>query len=131
MAPILTNGKVYYLEIPAISIRRSADFYSKVFGWQIKRREDGSIAFDDPTGEVSGTWVVGRPASAEPGTLMFITVDNLPATIDAIIAQGGKIVDTEAGETMQSIGAVTPLIARFHDPAGNVLGLFQIPDRGA
>jgi predicted enzyme related to lactoylglutathione lyase len=39
------------------------------------------------------------------------------ATIDAIIEQGGEVV--------RSIGADTPEIGRFHDPAGNVFGLFQ------
>jgi predicted enzyme related to lactoylglutathione lyase len=131
MPPRLTNGKVYYIEIPAIDIQRSADFYSKVFGWQINRRADGSTAFDDTTGEVSGTWVVARAPSAEPGTLMFIMVDSIAATVDAIIAQGGEIVQAEGGEIVQSIGAATSLIARFHDPAGNVFGLFQIPDQGA
>jgi predicted enzyme related to lactoylglutathione lyase len=131
MPPILTNGKLYYIEIPALDIQRSADFYANVFGWQIKRRADGSTAFDDTTGEVSGTWVVGRAASTEPGTLMFIMVDSVAATIDAIIAQGGEIVHPEGGEIMQSFEATTPLLARFHDPAGNVLGLFQIPGQGA
>jgi predicted enzyme related to lactoylglutathione lyase len=129
MPPVLTNGKVYYIEIPAIDIQRSADFYSKVFGWQITRRADGSTAFDDPTGEVSGTWVVGRPASARPGTLMFIMVDSLAATLDAIILQGGEIVHAEGGEIVQVSGEGTSGIARFHDPAGNLFGLFQIPSQ--
>jgi predicted enzyme related to lactoylglutathione lyase len=70
MPPTLANGKICYLEIPAIDVRRSAEFYEKVFGWRIRRRGDGSMAFDDTTGEVSGTWVVGRPASTQPGLLV-------------------------------------------------------------
>jgi uncharacterized protein len=117
MPPRLVNGQVGYIEIPAIDIERSAAFYAKVFGWRIKRREDGSTAFDDPTGEMSGTWVVGRAPSAEPGLLIFIVVDKVAATVDAIIEEGGAIV--------RSIGEETPEIGRFHDPAGNVFGLFQ------
>lgn len=67
MSPTLTNGKICYIEIPAVDIHRSADFYTRVFGWRIRQRDDGHTAFDDTTGEVSGTWVVGRPASSEPG----------------------------------------------------------------
>ena len=59
MPPTLANGKICYLEIPAIDIARSADFYKTVFGWNIRKRGDGSISFDDATGEVSGTWVLG------------------------------------------------------------------------
>ena len=35
---------------------------------------------------MSGTWVVGRPASSEPGLLVYIMVDSVAATIDAVIA---------------------------------------------
>jgi uncharacterized protein len=120
MAPKYVNGKVAYLEIPAIDIQRSVDFYVKVFGWRIKKREDGSTAFDDPTGEMSGTWVTGRPPTTEVGLLIFIAVANVAATVDAILQEGGDIV--------REIGAETPEIGRFHDPAGNVFGLFQIPN---
>ena len=65
MPPTLANGKICYVEMPAVDIRRSADFYAQVFGWRIRQRGDGSTAFDDTTGEVSGTWVLGRPASSQ------------------------------------------------------------------
>ena len=111
-----------YIEIPAVDIRRSADFYAKVFGWRIRQRGDGHTAFDDATGEVSGTWVIGRPPLSTPGPLVYIMVDSVAATIDAIIAHGGELV--------QPIGADAPEVtARFRDPAGNVIGLYQEPGR--
>jgi predicted enzyme related to lactoylglutathione lyase len=122
MPPTLANGKVCYIEIPAVSIHRSADFYAKVFGWRIRQRVHGHTAFDDTTGEVSGTWVAGRKASSEPGLLLYIMVDSVAATIDAVIAHGGELV--------QPIGADAPEVtARFSDPAGNVIGLYQEPSR--
>ncbi|MDQ6652394.1 MAG: VOC family protein [Acidobacteriota bacterium] len=75
MPPTLANGEVCYIEIPARDIRLSADFYARVFGWRIRQRGDGHTAFDDTTGEVSGTWVAGRPASSEPGLLIYVIVD--------------------------------------------------------
>lgn len=120
MPPTRANGKVCYIEMPAVDIRRSADFYSKVFGWNIRQRGDGSTAFDDTTGEVSGTWVVGRPASSEPGLLIYIMVDSVAATVDAVIAEGAELV--------QPIGGDAPEVtARFRDPGGNVIGLYQEP----
>src|SRR5881397_3046354 len=112
MPPTLANGKVCYIEIPAVDIQRSADFYAQVFGWRIRQRGDGSTAFDDTTGEVSGTWVVGRKASSEPGLLFYILVDSVAASVDAVIAQGGALV--------QAIGVDAPEVtARFRDPGGN------------
>jgi predicted enzyme related to lactoylglutathione lyase len=120
MPPTTADGKICYIEIPATDIARSADFYGKVFGWHIRRRGDGRTAFDDTTGEVSGTWVVGRPPAPAPGLLVYIMVDSVATTLDAIVANGGEIV--------QPIGADAPEItARFRDPAGNVIGLYQEP----
>jgi predicted enzyme related to lactoylglutathione lyase len=118
MPPTRANGKICYVEIPAIDVRRSVDFYEAVFDWNIRRRGDGQTAFDDAVGEVSGTWVTGRQASLEPGLLLYIMVDSVAATIDAVIAHGGEIV--------QPIGVDAPEItARFCDPVGNVIGLYQ------
>jgi len=120
MPPTFASGKICYIEIPATDIARSADFYQRVFGWHIRQRGDGSTAFDDAVGEVSGTWVLKRPPSSQPGLLIYIMVDSVAATIDAVVANGGEIV--------QPIGADAPEItARFRDPAGNVIGLYQQP----
>jgi predicted enzyme related to lactoylglutathione lyase len=118
--PTLENGKICYLEIPAIDVGISSAFYQEVFGWRTRRRGDGSIAFDDAVGQVSGTWVIGRQAATEPGLLIYIMVDSVAASVDAVTAHGGRIV--------QPIGMDAPEItARFSDPAGNVLGLYQQP----
>ncbi|MGZ8844603.1 MAG: hypothetical protein ACXW18_13130 [Pyrinomonadaceae bacterium] len=56
----------------------------------------------------------------EVGLLIYVMVDSVAASIDAVIANGGKIV--------QPIGADAPEItARFTDPVGNVIGLYQQP----
>jgi predicted enzyme related to lactoylglutathione lyase len=120
MAPTFANGKICYIEMPATDIPRSSDFYKQVFGWNIRERGDGSVSFDDATNEVSGAWVLGRPPSAQPGFLFYIMVDSVAAALEAVVAHGGEIV--------QPIGADAPEItARFRDPAGNVIGLYQQP----
>ncbi len=108
MARKLVNGQVGYIEIPAIDIQRSADFYVKVFGWRITKRQDGSTAFEDTTGALTGTWVVGRPPATEPGLLVFILVDNVAATIDAIIRKVGTSCDQSANKRLRSDGSTIP-----------------------
>ena len=116
--PTLANGKLCYVEIPAADIGRSAAFYNAVFGWHLRHRTDGHIAFDDAVGEVSGTWVTGRKAAVDPGLLVYVMVDSISATLQAVIANGGKVV--------QPVGMDAPEItARVSDPAGNVIGLYQ------
>jgi uncharacterized protein len=119
--PILGNGKICYLEIPAIDVILSATFYKKVFGWHIRERRDGQIAFDDTVNQVSGTWKIGRNVSPEPGILIYIMVDSVLSATKSVVLNGGKIV--------QEIGADSPEItARFSDPAGNIFGLYQQPE---
>jgi predicted enzyme related to lactoylglutathione lyase len=121
MSQTLTNGKICYVEIPTTDIQKSANFYTNVFGWSRRVRGDGTLAFDDVTGQVSGTWVVGRPPSSEPGLLIYIMCDSVKDTITSVLAHGGEIV--------HQIGADAPEItARFRDPGGNIIGLYQEPE---
>ena len=120
MPPTLGNAKICYIEIPAVDVERSVEFYQAVFGWNVRRRGDGRPAFDDGVGQVSGTWITGRPPSSQPGLLIYIMCDSVADTMDSIVTHGGEIV--------QPIGADAPEItARFRDPAGNILGLYQQP----
>jgi uncharacterized protein len=69
---------------------------------------------------VSGTWVLKRTPASTPGFLFYVMVDSVAATCDLVVANGGEIV--------QPIGADAPEItARFRDPGGNVVGLYQQP----
>ena len=118
--PTKANGKICYIEMPATDIARSAEFYRNVFGWNIRRRGDGATAFDDGLKEVSGAFVTGRPPSTTPGLLFYIMVDSVAATIDAITANGCEIVQPVGGDP----GETT---ARFRDPGGNIIGIYQEP----
>ncbi|MDB6159989.1 MAG: Glyoxalase/bleomycin resistance protein/dioxygenase [Gammaproteobacteria bacterium] len=115
-----THGRICYIEIPTADVTHSAAFYAKVFGWKIRTRGDGATAFDDAAQEISGSWVLGRPSSSEAGLLIYVMVDNVAETVEHIVANGGVIV--------QPVGVDAPEItARFRDPGGNILGLYQEP----
>ena len=118
--PRYRTGKVSYIEVPAADEIGSAEFYERIFGWEMRRRGDGSLAFDDTVGEVSGTFVTGRPPGGPPGFLIHTVVADGRVALDAVVAGGGTIVreiDPDAGE----------VFAWFADPAGNILGVHQQP----
>lgn len=122
MTPTMANGKICYIEFPSTDIARSADFYQKIFSWNVRKRGDGATAFDDAVGQVSGSWTLSRPPHKTIGLMMYIMVDSVAATLEKIVAHGGAIV--------QPIGADAPEItARFTDPSGNVIGLYQEPSK--
>ncbi|HWF71868.1 MAG TPA: VOC family protein [Solirubrobacteraceae bacterium] len=118
--PTLATGKICYIEIPATDLDGSVAFYREAFGWHIRRRGDGSIAFDDAVSEVSGTFVLDRSPATDPGLMIYIMVADAEAATQGVMAAGGEIVvpvDPAAREQ----------VATFRDPAGNVLGIYQQP----
>lgn len=123
--PTMGHGKICYLELPAADIEASASFYAAVFGWRVRTREDGSAAFDDGVGQVSGTWTTARkPLTADAltnGPMIHIMVDDAAATVEAIKQHGGTIM-RGIGEYVQE-----ETVAIFRDPGGNVLGIYQEP----
>lgn len=117
MPPTFANGKICYLEMPASDVATSASFYRTCFGWDIGERGDGTTSFTDTVGQVSGSFVTGV-AVHEGGIIISIMVSDMTASIAAVKANGGVIT--------QPVGKDLPEItARFRDPAGNVMGLYQ------
>lgn len=118
LGPAYASGKICYLEIPASDVQQSADFYSRAFGWPLRRHGDGTLAFDDTVGQVSGMWVLGRKPATDAGLIVSIMVADATAACEAIVAAGGVIVrpvDPDASE----------VTAWFRDPAGNLMGIYQ------
>src|SRR2546428_6635977 len=120
--PIVPNGKICYLEIPAVDAGASAEFYATVFGWKIRVRGDGERSFDDTTGGVSGSWVRGRQPSREPGVLTHVMVDSIADTLHKVSAAGGQTVTP-----LTPIGEGGEAYATVRDPARNLFGLYQEP----
>jgi predicted enzyme related to lactoylglutathione lyase len=116
--PTLGHGKICYLEMPSENPEASAAFYKKVFGWQSRQRGDGSLAFDDGVGEVSGVWTSRLQSTSQPGMITYIMVKDAEAVLQLIRENGGTVV-REIGEHHPEI------TARFADPFGNVFGIYQ------
>ena len=116
--PTRGNGKICYLEIPSTDVKASAAFYSKSFGWKIRKDSSGLLAFDDGVGEVSGMWVLDKKPMTEAGIIISIMVDDAEVTRKLVNDNGGKIIFSmkmDSGE----------VILHFTDPAGNIMGIYQ------
>jgi uncharacterized protein len=115
----MADGEIRYLQIPAVDIEASARFYETVFGWVTREKTAGERAFDDTSGHVGGTWVLGRRPTGEPGLLVWVIVESVEATLEKIAKAGGEVVSPI---TPQGEGEA---VATIRDPAGNVLGIFH------
>lgn len=118
MPPTLAAGKLAYLLITVDDVDRAATFYAEVFGWQVRRKDDGRTSFDDGCGEVSGHWVAGQTPAGPPGILVNVLVRSVAATLETAVAAGGAVEEAPWGDPPE-------LQARLRDPAGNVVGIFE------
>ncbi len=116
---LLPRPRLCYLEIPAIDVQQSATFYENVFGWNIRNRDGGRPSFDDESG-VSGAFTTSLAVAREPGLLPSIWVDSIDDTVARVAANRCEVAE---GPHLDSPGGAW--IARFRDPAGNVIGLYQ------
>jgi len=116
--PTYGNGKICYLEIPADDIEVSAAFYTRSFGWRVRRSSEGSLAFDDGVGQVSGMWVTDKKPMTVPGIIISIMVDDAEETKRLVIENGGRIVHAEKMDSGE-------VIMHFTDPAGNFMGIYE------
>ena len=117
----MPHGKICYLEIPAKTAQASADFYSSIFGWEVRKRGDGELAFDD-AGGVSGTWVKETDRTRDERTRTYIMVDDIAKTLKQIEKEGGRVL---TGRT--AIGSGMGAFAIFADPVDNEFGLYEEP----
>jgi predicted enzyme related to lactoylglutathione lyase len=115
----MPHGKICYLEIPANKADDAAAFYSSIFGWKVRQRGDGTLAFDD-AGSVSGTWVKEEDRAPDERTRVYIMVDSIAEALTQIRAAGGKVLAPR-----KEIGPNMGAFAAFADPAGNEFGLYE------
>ena len=112
------QGQVSYLQIPAINVQRSAEFYARVFGWHVDHPHPG---FDAPG--LIGQWVTDRPPTPNAGMLPWLHVDSMNETMKLVRAHGGEVLEHPTPDGPER------LLSTVRDPAGNVLGLVQLVAR--
>lgn len=115
---LFRHGRLSYIQIPAINVRESAEFYKRVFGWKVHGGSEKHLSFTDTTGDMIGAWVTDPAVSREPGVLPYIYVHGIDVIVERIRASGGQVAKSVYPE-----GDLW--VATFRDPAGNVIGIWQ------
>ena len=108
-----------HIEISAHDHKEAANFYSAVFGWQM--REFPEMNYSTFTAE-GGTGGGFNPVSEDnpAGTiLVYIHTDDLKASLAKIEANGGKVLMRNF--EIPTVG----WMATFQDPTGNTLALLK------
>jgi uncharacterized protein len=120
---VFRPGGVSYLRIPAGDPRGVAAFYAGVFGWRVDLAR-AEPSFEDGTGHVIGHFVPDLLVAGEAGVRPYVFVESVDETLAKAVAAGGEIVTSPYAE-----GDLW--VATFRDPAGNVIGVWQLGPRDA
>lgn len=115
------SNRVVHFEIPIDDSGKATAFYENAFGWTITKW--GPVDYwllatgGEPEPGVDGALT---PRSEAPdGVLIYVDVDDIDAAIRRVESAGGHLVTAKV--PVPGMG----WRARFRDPDGNVLGLFQ------
>ncbi|HEY7224165.1 MAG TPA: VOC family protein [Micromonosporaceae bacterium] len=112
-------GRVVHFEIPIDEAERAGEFYRNVFGWKVEQW--GDVDYWTASGG-SGDGASGALTprkSAPEGVLVYVSVDDIDATLDRVKQAGGAPLT--ARMPIPSMG----WSAQFRDSEGNQIGLFQ------
>jgi uncharacterized protein len=121
----MTNNTFCYVEIPAPNIEKAGTFYRNVFNWEITPMAPGVNTywmFTTPAGKqgLGGGFDTTRKPVAEGGPLLYLTVSDIPETLQRIEKAGGTLVSPR-----KEIGGGHGFYGVFRDPNGNNLGLWS------
>ncbi len=105
-------------EIPATDLRKSAEFYAKLFGWRMQESGKDYVMFEVADGLGGGIFKVKK--MPDPCIDVYIKVKDIPETLKMVEELGGKI---EKPKT--EIGGGYGYYAYFRDPCGCRIGLWS------
>ncbi len=94
------------------------DFYAKTFDWKVDADNPMGYGLVENNDEGIGGGIDAK-ADNDAGVIFYIQVASIEAALETIAAGGGKTVE----EKTVIPGMVT--MAKFADPAGNVIGLVE------
>ncbi|MFN2146112.1 MAG: VOC family protein [Anaerolineales bacterium] len=114
---------ISHIEIPTADNAVSADFYKKVFDWNIVRDEEMNYTMFSAEGGTGGGFFEVSETNPVGNIMLYIDTPDLKTSVEAVKANGGTIV-LESYE-IPTVGTM----ATFKDPTGNLLALIQMLPR--
>ena len=111
------SNHIAYFEMAGPDAKRLSDFYATVFGWHPTA---GPFPNYFALGAEAGAGLAGGfRQEATPERVLYIRVDDLDATLAAVVVAGGRVVipPTEVPGVVH--------FALFEDPGGNRTGIIK------
>jgi len=111
---------ICHLEIPTADVKKSGEFYRKLFGWKINYGWSKDFAlFSTGEGQLSGGGLdSSEEARSRDSIIIYVQVDDINAMLEKAVKLGAKKVK-EKTEVPN-----TGWYGLFTDLDGNTIGLF-------
>jgi hypothetical protein len=109
---------IAHIEIPVKDTDKSADFYSKLFGWDFRPFGRGYHLYNSHKGFTAGLRKADNIVSGDT-TIFHLRTDNIESYLNKSMELGGKVY---RGKT------IIPAMGHYaliKDIDGNIIGLFQ------
>ncbi len=114
----MTQQVIGHVEIPVTELETSAQFFNKIFSWDLKPFGRNYFLYNTHKGMTIGLRKVDKPVNGDC-TIFHIQVEDIDSTLDKVKAGGGKVVREK------TIIPVYGYYALLSDPDGNTIGLYQ------
>lgn len=115
-------GRVVHFEIPADNPERAVKFYTKAFGWEIKKWEGPMeywLVMTGPTDQLGIDGGLMRRNPMVKSTVNTVDVASLDEAMKKVVAGGGKIVQPKTA--VPGVG----WMCYCADTEGNLFGMMQ------
>ncbi len=111
---------VVHWEIAGKDAKKLREFYAALFGWKIDWNDFADYGAVETGGEAGINGGIMQARDDIPAYVTFyVRVDDLPAYLDKVTSLGGETV--VAPTPIPNVGS----FAMFHDPEGNMVGIFK------
>lgn len=112
------NGKVEWFDFPVTSFDQSKAFFGELAGWKIEAMDENYAMIKAGEEVIGGLRRSDKVDPGSEGTVLYITVDDLPAAINRARTLKAQLL----GEVVQVEGAGS--FQLFKDLDGNTLALW-------
>lgn len=115
----MSEGEIVHIEFSVDNLENTGKFYADLFDWKIKSWQGMDYYTFEPKDGPGGGFSPIDGETYKPGTvIVYLYTSDLEGTLEKIVTAGGKVAVMRQEIDGQG------WFALFHDPAGNLLGLF-------
>lgn len=115
----MSKRNIVHVEIPAANVDSAAEFYGRLFGWQIQPMPEMNYTmWEDGSGSGGGFPQVSAENPAGR-VLVYIDSDDIDMDLEKVVQLGGTVLHEKT--EIPGMG----WYGIFKDPTGNVLALYK------